>query len=117
MKKEPTKAKVLLDRDIPKRIWMRYLKKQHGKKYRVYRDELGIWSIRCKYGFVQPYSIVKKELLAVLTYKTQRGINILLENLQSQTALTFRISQHAEFEVCIVFSENDIKKIAKLLIF
>jgi len=104
-----------LDRDIKKGVWQKYIKKRHGKKYRVFRDELGIWNIKCKYGFIQPYSIVKNELIAVLTYKTQRGIKILLKKLQSQTALAYRISQLGDFEVNIVFNEKNIKQFAELL--
>ena len=105
------------DRDIPERLWRGYLKKKYGKKYRIFFDKLGISSIRCKYGFVQPYSILKKELVAALTYKTSRGINILLKNLQSQKALEFRINQRGDFEVCIVFDEKYMNKMAELLSF
>ncbi|MEF8848858.1 MAG: hypothetical protein V5A68_06965 [Candidatus Thermoplasmatota archaeon] len=106
-----------LDRDIPQSDWYQYIKKQYGKKYRIFRDELGIWSIKCKYGFLQPYSIVKKELVAVLTYKTLRGVNILLKKLQRKTAPDFRISQLGDFEVSIVFNEKDVKYFAELLKF
>ncbi len=105
------------NRDISESEWQRYLKKQYGKKYRVFFDELGISSIKCKYGFLQPYSIVDKELVAVLTYETQRGINILLRKLQTDKALDWRISQHGDYEISIVFSEKDINKIAELLSF
>jgi hypothetical protein len=107
----------VLDCDIPLGQWQSYIKKQYGKKYRVFRDELGIWSIRCKYGFIQPYSIVKKELIAILMYKTSRGINILLRKLQSESAPSFRISQRGDFEVSIVFNEKNIKQFAELLSF
>jgi len=107
----------MLDRDIPESIWQQYIKKRYGKKYRIFRDEIGIWSIKCKYGFIQPYSIVKSELVAILTYKTARGINILLNNLRLEQAPAFRISQRGDFEVCIVLAEKDIKYFAKLLAF
>jgi len=107
----------LRDRDLSLKKWQGYFKKQYGKKYRVFRDELGIWSIKCKYGFVQPFSIVKKELVAVLTYKSLRGVNILVKKLQSESAPEFRISQLGDFEVSIVFSEKSIKQIAELLSF
>jgi hypothetical protein len=106
-----------LDRDIPFSQWQIYIKKQYGKKYRIFRDELGIWSIRCKYGFVQPFSIIKKEFVAILMYKTSRGINILLRKLQRKTAPSFRISQRGDFEVSIVFSEKNVKEFAELLSF
>jgi len=106
---------MILDKDIPLILWNKYFKKHYGKKYRVFRDEIGIWSIKCRYGFVQPYSIVKKELVAILSYKSQRGIKILLKNIQNIKALDFRISQRGDFEVSIVFSEKDIKQFAELL--
>jgi len=108
---------MILDRDFNERTWQLYIKKQYGKKYRVFRDEIGIWSIRCKYGFIQPYSIVKKELVAVLTYKTSRGIYILLKKLQTETAPKHRISQLGDFEVCIAFDEKNVKQFAELLTF
>jgi len=108
---------VFSDKNIFLQKWQLYLKKQYGKKYRVFRDELGIWSIKCKYGFIQPYSIIKKELVAILTYKSLRGINILLQNLHLKTAPESRISQLGDFEVCIVFNEKDIKQFAELLSF
>jgi hypothetical protein len=107
----------VLDRDINERTWQLYIKNQYGKKYRVFRDEIGIWSIRCRYGFIQPYSIVKKELVAVLTYKTLRGVYILLKKLQTETAPKHRISQLGDFEVCIVFDEKNVKQFAELLKF
>ena len=105
------------DMIIPLSTWQGYIKKCYGKKYRVFFDEIGISSIRCKYGFIQPYSIIKKELVAVLTYKSLRGINILLRELQSETAPAHRISQLGDFEVCIVFDEKNIKQFAELLKF
>ncbi len=110
-------TEVLSDRDIPKSKWQLYLKKKYGDKYRVFRDEIGIWSIKCKYGFVQPFSITKKQLVAVSTYKTQRGIKILLRKLQSETAPDYRINQLGDFEVSLVFAEKNIKKFAELLKF
>jgi hypothetical protein len=52
-----------------------------------------------------------------LTYKTRRGINILLKKLQSKTALGCRISQCGDFEVCIAFNEKNIREFAELLTF
>ena len=107
----------MIDCDVPESEWQRYIKKHYGKKYRVFRDELDIWSIKCKYGFIQPYSIFEKELVAILTYKSMRGVNLIEKELQSNTALGFRISQSGDYEVSIVFSEKNIKKIAELLKF
>ena len=92
--------KQILDRDLSDRRWNLYLKKYH-KKYRCFIDEIGIWSIKCRYGFIQPYSVVQKKLVAVLTYKSSRGINILLNHLQSDSAPDFIITQHGDFEINI----------------
>ena len=108
---------MIIDCDISENEWNRYIKKQYGKKYRCFRDELNIWSIKCKYCFIQPYSIIEKELVAVLTYKTQRGVNLIEKELQSNTALEFRISQHGDYEICIVFNEKNIKQMSELLSF
>ena len=105
------------DSNISDSVWNRYLKKKYGKTYRVFRDELGVWSIRCRYGFVQPYSIANKELVAVLTYRTSRGINILIQKLQSEPALEFRISQRGDFEVSLLFNEKNINQMDRLLSF
>jgi len=105
------------DRDVADSEWNRYLKKKYGSKYRVYRNEIGVWSIKCRYGFIAPFSIINQELKAVLTYQTQRGINILLKKLQQETALDFRIENHGDYELSLVFSEKDIEKMAELLLF
>lgn len=108
---------MLTDRDIPESEWQRYIKKEYGKKYRCFRDEIGIWSIKCKHGFIQPYSITKKQQHAILTFKSQRGINILLKKLQSQSALDWKTTQVGDYEICIAFNEKNIKQMSELLSF
>jgi hypothetical protein len=105
------------DRDISTSDWNRYIKKQYGKKYRIFRDEIGIWSIKCRYGFIQPYSIVEKKLVAVLTYKSGRGITALKKNLRLETAPASRIVQDGDYEVSIAFAEKDAFYFAELLHF
>ncbi len=105
-----------VDQDFSKRPWNLYLKK-YQKRYRLFRDEIGVWSIKCKYGFIQPFSIAKGQLVAVLEYKSMRGVNILIKKLQSQSTLSFKLSQHGDSEVNICFHEKDIKFFAELLIF
>lgn len=59
------------DRDIPQNIWNGYLKK-FKDRYLLERDELGIWQIRLKQnlGCIQPYSIVKEQLVAILSFRS-----------------------------------------------
>jgi len=104
------------DKTIKQTTWNRYLKK-YSDDYKVYRNDEGIWTINCKYGFIQPYSIKHKQLIAVLTYKTQRGVNILLKKFSSDKAPDIKISQLGDFEVSIVFDEKDVVTVAELLHF
>jgi len=105
-----------LDCNIKKNEWKKYLKR-YKKCYRCFHGEIGIWSIKCKYGFIQPYSIIEKKLVAILTYKSQRGINYLLKRLQIEKAPAFEIVQRGDFEVSICFYEKDIEYFVELLKF
>ncbi len=47
-----------LDRDIPQNVWNGYLKK-YSDKYVVRRGEDGVFYIKCYFGIITPYSLLK----------------------------------------------------------
>jgi hypothetical protein len=100
--------KVRTDINIPQKEWNSYLKK-YEKEYKVFKDEIGIWSIKCKHGFIQPHSMIDKELAAILNFKSQRGINLLKSACLSQQLQTSRITQEGDQDIVIVFNEKEIK--------
>lgn len=61
------------ERDIPANIWNRYMKK-FGKKYRLKKDELNIWNLRCKFGTVQLFSLLKHQLCFVGVFRSQQHL-------------------------------------------
>ncbi|KYK20868.1 hypothetical protein AYK25_04320 [Thermoplasmatales archaeon SM1-50] len=71
----------MLDRDINGSTWQQHMK-QYGTIYQLIRDEIGIWGIRCKNGTIQPYSIVKNQLVVILDFQTARQLTFFLKRLQ-----------------------------------
>ena len=101
-----------LDRDIPASTWNTYLK-AYKDRYQLRRDEIGIWSIRLNknLGFIQPYSIVKKQLHAILTFRSSQHKTWFLKKLDADMI----VSQEGDTELCIVFNESNLQKYEDLL--
>jgi len=98
------------DIEISQEFWNRYLK-PYKDRYRCFCDEQGIWSIKCKKGFIQPYSIEKKQLVAVLDFKTIRQLTWFKKKLQYKATNTTQISQEGDMDICVVFDEDSLKKL------
>jgi hypothetical protein len=107
---------IKLDSDISLKVWNKYLKR-YSSLYRCYVDEIGIWSIRCRNGFVQPYSIVKKELVAVLDFKSKKALTYFLKKLHKNNGNDYKISQIGDQDITITFCEDNIKKASVLFKF
>jgi len=104
-----------LDRDIPLRTWQCYIKK-YKDRYLLNCDEIGIWQIRLKQnlGFIQPYSIVKKQLVAVMTFRSRNQKTFFIKKMKRTTDFSLKITQDGEQELCIVFNEKNIKQLENL---
>lgn len=106
----------LLDRDILESVWNRYLQK-YKDKYLLERDEIGIWSIRLKQklGFIQPYSIVKQQLVAVMSFRSSQHKTFFKKKLVGNMGLLVKITQEGIDELCLMFDEKNIKQLETLL--
>jgi len=103
----------MTDISISQETWNCYLR-PYKKQYRCFCDEQGIWSIKCKNGYIQPYSIEKRQLVAVLDFQTTRQLTFFLKRLQCKAGYEPRITQQGDFDVCICFDEDSLKKLAHL---
>jgi len=104
------------DRDIPESIWNRYLKK-YKDKYLLERDEIGIWGIRLKQklGFIQPFSLIDKQLVAVMTFRSQQHKTFFKKKLVGNVGFLVKITQEGIDELCLMFDEKNIKQLETLL--
>lgn len=104
------------DRDIHESVWNRYLKK-YKDKYLLERDEIGIWGIRLKQklGFIQPYSLIKNQLVAVMTFRSQQHKTYFKKRLVGNVGFLVKITQEGVNELYLVFDEKNIKQLETLL--
>jgi hypothetical protein len=104
-----------LDRDIPLPKWQRYLKK-YSDKYLLDRDEIGIWQIRLKQnlGYIQPYSIEKQQLVAILNFRSQQHKTFFKKRLVKNEGFELKITQEGVDELCVMFDEKNIKQLETL---
>ena len=100
------------ERDIPESIWNSYLKR-YENTYRIKKDDAGVHQILCKYGTIQLHSMFKKELCAVLDFRTQRHLSGFLSKM---AGLDYTIYQEGTNDIVIVFKEDDLSKFAKACI-
>lgn len=101
------------DRDLLDSVWNRYLK-PYQDKYRCFCDELGIWSIRCKNGFIQPYSIAKQQLVYIGDYATKRKLTYFFKRICKNERYGVQNTQEGDTDGSISFPESNIKKLANL---
>ena len=92
-------------------IWCGYLKKY--TKFDVYRDNSNIYCIRCKYGFLMPYCISKRLIVAVLDFKSQKGLNSIIRKL-NDSLIDYEITQEGVCDICIVFKEKDLQLVKRI---
>ncbi|EMR74521.1 hypothetical protein MBGDF03_00978 [Thermoplasmatales archaeon SCGC AB-540-F20] len=65
--------KTVQDSEVPDRIWNLYMKKFKGK-YLLKKDELGIWHIKCKFGLIQLFSLIKNQLVFVGDFRSKKHL-------------------------------------------
>ena len=104
----------MIDRSIPQSTWNQHIKR-YQNKYQCRCDDIGIWTIRCKNGSIQPYSLEKKQLVAALDFQTGRQLTFFLKRLQYKVRCPFKITQSGDTDVCIMFHEDDLNKFVYLL--
>jgi len=87
-----------------------YLKK-YRDKYKVFKQQGGVWEIRCKRGnSVCVYDLGDRTLLfAFFSGKSARSVNLLIKKLQ-QCGVWFKVNQLGDTEATIIFKEDDIEK-------
>lgn len=99
------------DRDILINVWNRYMKK-FGDRYRIFRDETGEWSIRCKFGRIMLDSMVKKQLCFYGSFRSSKHKTWFLKKLNENETYAGKITQEGDAEVVIMFPEEEIDSIA-----
>ena len=109
------KTEYKLDRDIPGSVWNRYTKK-YGNKYRISRDEIGEWGIRCKFGRIMIYSMLKKQLCFYGDFRSVRHKNAFIKKINGNDAFTGKITQEGDVEIVIMFPEEEIDSLAPSLL-
>ena len=109
-------TEILLERDIPLRRWNCYLKK-YDDRYLINCSELGNWQIRLKQnlGYIELYSLVKKQLVAVLSFRSGKHKTFFKKRLVGNIEKLVKITQEGEFELCLMFDEKNIKQLEFLL--
>jgi hypothetical protein len=105
-----------LDRDIPISKWNSYLKK-YADKYLLNCGDLGNWEIRLKenLGFIELYSLVKRQLVAILTFRSGKHKTFFKKRLVGNIENMVKITQEGEYELCLMFDEDNIKQLEFLL--
>jgi hypothetical protein len=101
------------DRDIPDTIWNNYMR-VYDNKYKVYKDEAGVYHLKCRYGSVYLHSMINHKLSAVLEYKSMQGVEIAKRTL-TELAGEAEVTQEGVSDVVIVFSEFLLDKVAGFL--
>ena len=104
---EPVYLNYLHD-EIPDHIWNRYMKK-YGSKYRLVKDEINIWHIRCKFGTIKLYSLLKHQLCFVGDFRSIRHKNAFKKKLDFK----HEISQEGDADIVIMFDEKILDSTAK----
>jgi hypothetical protein len=97
------------DRDISVREWQIYLQK-YDDRYKLKRDEIGIWQIKCKYGTIQTYSIVNQKLCFVGDFKSKNKLTRFIKKLPNYCL----ISQIGDFDIVVVFDESNLDNLVEL---
>jgi hypothetical protein len=104
-----------LDCEIKNSGWNQYLKK-YADRYLIVRDEIGVWSIRLnqKLGCIQPYSVKKMQLVAVLSFRSRNHKTFFKKKLKNSQDFELRITQEGKDELCIVFDERNLSLVENL---
>lgn len=90
-----------IDRDIPDKIWDGYLRK-YTDEYRVFRGDEGTYKIRCKFGQIEPYSLIHGYLCFAGTFSSPMKKTWFLKKRPANVEVT----QDGEWEATVKFSED-----------
>lgn len=99
--------KYKLDRDLPDHFWNIYLKK-YQDQYQIFMDSDRIWAIKCKYGNIKPYSILKGYLVFGSIMFTKKKKTYFLARLYQNLHGFYDITQECDYEINIKFKESDL---------
>ena len=99
-----------LDRDAPDRLWNLYMK-NYGDRYRLIKDEIGIWHLRCKYGSVQLSSLVSHLLCYAGEFRSVRHKNAF----KKKCSFKHTITQEGDTDIVIMFNEDMLDSAAQAL--
>ena len=105
---EPVYLSYLHDREISHHIWNRYMKK-YGSKYRLIKDGINIWHIRCRFGSVQLYSLLKHQLCFVGDFRSKQHKTYFKKKLDFK----HEISQEGDSDIVIMFDKKILDSTAK----
>ena len=108
---------VKVDADVPLNIWNGYLKK-YNDKYQTVFDELGTCQIRLLkgLGFIQPYSIIHKRLVAVMSFRSVRHKSGFKSKMVKTRLHGLEITQEGDTDICVSFPESIINKAVGLFL-
>jgi hypothetical protein len=98
---KPVSLDYLHDREIPDRVWNTYMKK-YGDQYRIIKDEIGIWHIKCKFGNIQLYSLLKHQLCFVGDFRSKQHKTYFKKKLDFKHIIT----QEGDTDIVIMFEER-----------
>ena len=101
------------DRTIPDSVWNRYMKR-FEKKYRLKKDELNIWNLRCKFGTVQLYSLSKRQLCFVGDFRSRQHLTWFKKSLKKLTVKTM-ILQESDTDIVVMFGEDKLDLMSNTL--
>jgi hypothetical protein len=87
--------------------------KKFKDKYLLGKDALGIWHIRCKYGFIQLYSLENHLLSFVGDFRSKKHLTWFKKKLLNKKC---RISAEGDSDISIVFYEKFLDSMADSLI-
>lgn len=107
---KPVYLNYLHDREVPDCVWNRYMKK-FGDRYRLVKDEINIWHLRCKFGSVQLYSLLKRELCFVGDFRSARHKS----GFKRKCTFKHKITQEGDTDIVIMFSEDILDSAAQAL--
>ncbi len=105
---------IVLDRDISQRKWNSYLKKYQESYVIDSRNGISVIRLKKKLGWIEPYSITKKQLVAVLTFNSGQHKTFFKRKLVGFKGFELQITQEGDYELCIRFNENDMKALEPL---
>lgn len=105
MEKQPNFSMYELDRDIPIKQWNDYMKK-YSNDFMIDCSDERIKGIRCKYGKIEPYSLIKGYLAFVGDFPTPQK-KAYFKRLISQKEV--EITHEGYTDIIVKFSEKALQ--------